>query len=404
MPRQTMNSQSSMLPIANQLNSPQAPNPTSNPNQPANSSSNPNQQSNSSSNPIQQSTSSANSSTSNQNARPNMSSNNTNFSNLQNGTTHTAVNITLTERQFSNLLGNLSSTQERKITFSSCSARFNGGRNTSKVEDFIATILVFKEAENISNEMALISLPLLLEGYASTWWQGLKYEAKTFEEAIELLRSAFAPPKPDWRIFSEIFQDKQKPFESTDSFVCRKRCLFAQLKERLSESTIINMVFSQISIPIREKINRETVETFHDLLSKARDIELCINENNSENSKKPFESREKTQSRCSYCRKKNHTADVCYKRIEVEKKGKPEESKINCYGCGAVGYYRSNCPTCNYKTVLESPKLLDFNSIQTTTVGRNVPTVHINVCGLNGVAYLDTAARTSIAGYYLFKS
>ncbi|KNC22596.1 hypothetical protein FF38_00157 [Lucilia cuprina] len=137
------------------------------------------------------------------------------------------MSINLTERQFSDLLGSLQVRQEFKTTFSSCSARFNGGRSTSKVEDFIATTLVFKEAEHILDQMALISLPLLLEGYASSWWQGVKHEANNFDEAIKLLRTAFAPPKPDWRIYAEIFQDKQKLSESIDSFICRKRRLFA---------------------------------------------------------------------------------------------------------------------------------------------------------------------------------
>lgn len=79
------------------------------------------------------------------------------------------LNINLTERQFADLLGSLQVRQETRATFSSCSARFNGGRSTSKIEDFIATILVFKEAERISDSMALTSLPLLLEGYASSW-------------------------------------------------------------------------------------------------------------------------------------------------------------------------------------------------------------------------------------------
>ncbi|KAI8116348.1 hypothetical protein CVS40_11568 [Lucilia cuprina] len=313
------------------------------------------------------------------------------------------MSINLTERQFSDLLGSLQVRQEFKTTFSSCSARFNGGRSTSKVEDFITTILVFKEAEHISDQMALISLPLLLEGYASSWWQGVKHEANNFDEAIELLRTAFAPPKPDWRIYAEIFQDKQKLSESIYSFICRKRQLFAQLKERLPESTKINMVFSLINIQIREKIARESVETFQDLLSKARDVELLNNENNPQSLKRSSEVKDNIQIKCSFCRKKNHTADVCYKRLEMEKKKKPEETKLNCYGCGAVGFYRSNCPTCNYKTVLESPKEMDFHSIQTNIVGRNVPTVEINVSRLKGETYLDTAARTSIAGYFLYK-
>lgn len=330
---------------------------------------------------------------------------------------HVMINYNLSERQLKSLVGDIQVHTERKSTFSSCSARFNGGRSTSKVEDFIATILVFKDAEGITDQRALISLPLLFEGYASSWWQGVQHEAKTFAEAIQLLRDAFAPPKPDWRLYAEIFQDKQKINESTDSFICRKRQLFAQLKERLAESTIINMLFSQLNIKIREKISRESVQTFQDLLSKAREIEMCMAENRFEPHDRKFapqitkfeltnsqlDQNEKSFVRCSYCRKRNHTADVCYKRIEKEKKGKPEENKLHCYGCGAVGFYRSNCPTCNNKNVMESPKFLDFNSIETSIVGRNVPTVEINVNGLKGEAYLDTAARTSIAGYYLYK-
>ncbi|KAI8116602.1 hypothetical protein CVS40_11354 [Lucilia cuprina] len=206
--------------------------------------------------------------------------------------------ISLTERQFSILMGNFNPRQDNKSTFSSCSARFNGGRSATKVEDFIATVLVFKEAENVSDTFALLSLPLLLEGYASTWWQGVKHEAKTFEEAISLLRNAFSPPKPDWRIFAEIFQDKQKPNESTDSFVCKKR-LFAQLKERISEKTKINMIFSQITVQVREKISRDSIETFQDLLNKAREIELTLLEN-SEPIRKNIEPKEKTNSEHHY--------------------------------------------------------------------------------------------------------
>lgn len=312
-------------------------------------------------------------------------------------------NNNLNEQLIASLLSNVQVRPQISATFSTCSARFNGSSDKENVEDFIATILVYKESTHISDRLALISMPLLLEGYASSWWQGVKDEASTFEDAINLLRSAFAPIKSDWRIYSEIFKDKQKPTESTDSFICRKRRLFALLKEKVSERAIIDMIYYQINVNIREKVPREAVKTFQDLLSSAREIELFMTENKTEIVIKPQLSREKTNVRCSYCRKKNHTADVCYKRIEVEKRGKTkDEVKLNCYGCGAAGFYRSNCPKCNYKEIMESPKELNLNSIQTTIVGRNVPTININVNGSDQEAYLDTAARTSIAGYELF--
>ncbi|XP_036346322.1 uncharacterized protein LOC118755602 [Rhagoletis pomonella] len=323
------------------------------------------------------------------------------------GRTNNPSNVMLTENQFRQLLGNLHVNQDTRAIFSKCSVRFNGGRNTSKIEDFIATILVYKDAENISDELALLSLPLLLEGYASSWWQGVKEEAETFNDAIDLLRKAFSPPKPDWRIFSEISQEKQKFTEPTDVFICRKRQLFAQLSEKLSEKTMINMIFSQLVLKIREKIPRESVGTFSELLDKAREAELLLGE-----SKEVYKavdlasnSTSKIPLRCSYCRKKNHSVENCFKKMESEKKTteKMKETTLSCYGCGTPGYYRSNCPNCNQKNPLRSPEKLDFNTIQTTVIGRNVPTVDININGLKGEAYLDTAARTSVASSKLYE-
>ena len=81
-----------------------------------------------------------------------------------------------------------------------------------KVEDFIATILLFKDAENVPDELTLTILPLILDEYALSWWNGIKNEATSFEIAIDLLRKVFSPPKPDWRIFAEINMEKRLMF------------------------------------------------------------------------------------------------------------------------------------------------------------------------------------------------
>ena len=204
--------------------------------------------------------------------------------------------IGLTESQFSQLLGSIQIRQEHKIpTFSGCTAKFIGKcNNVSKVEDFIATILAYKAAENISDFYALTSFPLLLDGYAASWWQGVKNEPKTFDGAIELLRNAFSPPRPDWRICAEIFQDKQKPTETTDEFVCRKRRLFAQLKNKIDEKLILNLIYHQISSHIRDKMGMENINCFQDLLLKARNIELSYHENNNNSFEKQLESTQKS--------------------------------------------------------------------------------------------------------------
>ena len=58
---------------------------------------------------------------------------------------------------------------------------------------------------------------------------------------------------------------------------------------------------------------------------------------------------------------------------------------------------------CNKKNPINSAERLDFNIIQTAIIGRNVPTVGINISGLKGITYFDTAARTSVAGYTLYQ-
>lgn len=183
---------------------------------------------------------------------------------------------------------------------------------------------------------------------------------------------------------------------------------FCELSEKLTEKTMINMIYGQLSLQIRGKISREGVNTFQDLLQQAREIEMMLSEKRHdiiEAKPKAHESSERPIEQCTYCRKRNHLAENCFKKIEAEKHKqiKSTEAKLNCYGCGAEGYYRSNCPNCNKELFDTREQKLDFNSLHTTLVGRNVPLVNINVLGLNGEAYFDTAARTSVAGFQLYQ-
>ena len=93
--------------------------------------------------------------------------------------------------------------------------------------------------------------------------------------AIDLLRKVFPAPKPDWRIFAEINMEKQNTDEATDVFICKK----SRLDEALSETTMLNIIYSQISLTIRERIPRDTVNCFQQLLQGATEVEMLLNEN-----------------------------------------------------------------------------------------------------------------------------
>ncbi|XP_017466738.1 PREDICTED: uncharacterized protein LOC108359398 [Rhagoletis zephyria] len=151
-------------------------------------------------------------------------------------------------------------------------------RDPSAVEEFIAAISVYKDIERISDADALRGVPLLLEEYAATWWIGVKDTVATFEEAVELIRTTFSPPMPDWKIYIKFFEQKQQTREATDSFICKKRLLFSQLSDPISEAVQLNMTYGLLSIKIRERERRDKVSTFDELISNCRDAEMILAE------------------------------------------------------------------------------------------------------------------------------
>ena len=95
-------------------------------------------------------------------------------------------------------------------SLTSCTARLNAERNSSRVLEFIASISTFKTVEKISDVDAVNSMPMLLECDAAEWWQGVKTQAEMFDDVVRMLCEAFSPPKPDWRIYAEIFESHQQ--------------------------------------------------------------------------------------------------------------------------------------------------------------------------------------------------
>lgn len=78
------------------------------------------------------------------------------------------------------------------------------------------------------DENFLRGLPMLFNGFAASWWQGVKHSVITWKDAVELLRSNF-PKKPPHRIYRELFATEQDSKTPTDVFVCKARALLAQL-------------------------------------------------------------------------------------------------------------------------------------------------------------------------------
>lgn len=203
---------------------------------------------------------------------------------------------------------------QSKGSFGNCTSRFGGHRDHNVVEEFITNVTTYKEVEKISDEDALRGIPLLFYGLATTWWQGVRKEATSFDQAMEMIRSHFSPTKPSYQIYQEIFQEKQGDGTAIDTFICEKRALLAQLPDnRHDEETQLDFLYGLLNIKYRKKIPRDEITSFKDLLLKGRLLELTIDESGGGE-----EGQKKNSKRCSHCGYRGHTYENCRKRKETE--------------------------------------------------------------------------------------
>ncbi|XP_061721835.1 activity-regulated cytoskeleton associated protein 2-like [Cydia pomonella] len=175
-------------------------------------------------------------------------------------------------------------THQRDRHFAGCKLSFSGAKESVEdaLEVFIDGIQTYKDCANISDENALRGLSFLFTGLAATWWNGVRKNVKTWNEAIADLQHAFGKRKAPFLIFREIFREEQSD-EKTEIFICKTRALIAQLPYSLEETIQIDIVYGLLNRRIRKRVPRESVTSFNDLLRKTRSVEDSLVEMNETN-------------------------------------------------------------------------------------------------------------------------
>ena len=310
--------------------------------------------------------------------------------------------VTLSTEQFQKLLEQVNTPNIRVGSFCTCTSRFDGKRDPSKVEEFISAISTFKLVENISDENAVNSMPMLLEGDAAEWWRGVKSNMSTFEDVVRMIREAFSPAKPAWRIFCEIYEGKQQFSEPTDSFIRKKRALFSRLDKNVAEEDQIDMVFGLLHARIRDRVFRHKIKSFDQLLADAREAEQNLAEKSAPEKLGEIKS-SKLALRCKFCKKPGHLEENCFRKRDALAKHVPADPlpievkpSYVCYGCGHPGVVRSKCPNCNKTKPSNTPTHVAFNSFG-VCAGQYIPMVNVEIFGVPGQAFFDCGAKTSIA-------
>lgn len=281
------------------------------------------------------------------------------------------MTVQMTEEQFVRMMRYITEGYVSSGNFSRCTARFKGSREEEEVENFIKTVECYKTVKKISEEDAIQGFPVLLEDFAAAWWQGVKQEAKTLGDALKLVRQHFAPAKPDYKIYMEIFETNQQPGEASDTFICEKRSLFSQLPEpKPTEFMQIGMIFELLHIDIRKHIKREEMQNFTNLLHKAREVEIIAIERKLAHTQIKPAAETPTSKRCNISGSRGHDELTCHKNKNSAVAKSPSqdtpsnetESMLKCFGCGTTDCHRSNCPYC-LKGITPSHKKLEFYSV-----------------------------------------
>lgn len=279
--------------------------------------------------------------------------------------------VQMSEEQFARMMRYITEGYVASSSFSRCTARFKGSREEEEVKNFIKTVEFYKTVEKISDEDAIQGFPVLLEDFAAAWWQGVKQEAKTLGDALTLVRQHFAPAKPDYKIYMDIFETNQQPGVASDTFICEKRSLFSQLPEpKPTEFMQIGMIFELLHIDIRKHIKREEMQTFTNLLHKAREVEIIAIERKLAYTQNKPAAVTPTSKRCSISGSRGHDELTCHKSKNSAVAKSPSQdtpsnetdSMLKCFGYGTTDCHRSNCPYC-WKGITPSHKKLEFYSV-----------------------------------------
>ncbi|KAJ3658059.1 hypothetical protein Zmor_009825 [Zophobas morio] len=289
--------------------------------------------------------------------------------------------------------------------FTHCPARFDGTRTKEAVEDFLATANFYKVTEKITDENALLGIPLLLQGTAYTWWTGVKAGINTWVDAVGVLRQEFAPTPPAYQIYLDVFATKQDQRTSTGLFVSQKRALLAQVEPADTESRQLDMVYGLLKWDIRSRVPRKMLHNFAQLLAAANEIEMQAQSRNIERGAVPTTApappRNDKRARCEFCRHVGHETSACRKRQRhLSAKAPSQNNPVTCYGCGKPGVFRRNCPECNKENTNASTLNVQFCALDARKFER--PAVQMNIDGMSGTAFLDSGARTSLASSQLY--
>lgn len=178
----------------------------------------------------------------------------------------TGPTIQFTPEQFAELIHR---TVASRPTFASCRLQFHGERNRKKVEEFITHVTCYKQIQQISDDDALMSFPLLLKDEAFLWCRSVFSGMKTWTDMLDKFKKNFIPRLKPHEVYAELFSKPQEDNEDIYYFVTRKRELLSLLPaNRHTEEEQLDFCYGMLNAQMKKNTRRSEIKCFADLYEK----------------------------------------------------------------------------------------------------------------------------------------
>ena len=166
---------------------------------------------------------------------------------------------------------------------------------------------------------------------------------------------AFAPRKAAYKIYLEIFENKQVADMPKDLFITKKRSLLSQIEQPLEEAVQLDMVFGLLRAEIREKMSRNIITTFEELLIGARKVEDDLAEKIHAAPAPPSGPK---KLRCEFCRTAwpnvGRKKEAAGPRSSLSK-GRLLQPPLHGHSDATAAKGQGSCTTCNPSTSADRP-------------------------------------------------
>ncbi len=163
--------------------------------------------------------------------------------------------------------------QHHQRTLAKCTARFSG--EDSQAVTFRMKVDDYRTAEDVTDDAALKSIALLLDGAALAWWHTIRDSINTWADFEAAFRERFLPKVYDYKITEQISSRFQTSTETVAEYVVIIRSLYQRMAHPPAEEEQVQHIFDNLRPEYKNHMPDDIV-TFDELCKRGRRAEVVM--------------------------------------------------------------------------------------------------------------------------------